>query len=85
LAKRFNSQVAATLQRLREGDRIDASRSPKVAEFDLLASGRPKIGGNRTATKLYAETLPRFAWDDGSFGLDLRFIRSLVAVHRSRE
>ena len=58
-AKRFNSKLAASLgpypdseiferlQRIRAGATADASRSPKLSEFDTFASGRAEIGRNR--------------------------------------
>jgi hypothetical protein len=96
-AKRFNSKVAATLhdhsdeeifarlQRIREGAISDSSRSPKVSEFDVFASGRPEIGNNHPTAKLYAQTLPRESWADASAEVDLTPIKNLVAVHRLRE
>ena len=96
-AKKFNSKVAATLgsfadsdifdrlQRIREGAKADASRSPKLAEFDTFASGRTEIGSNEPNAKLYAETLPRASWADPTAGIDLAGIKNLVAVHRLRE
>ena len=68
-AKRFNPKVSASLgpysderifdrlQRIREGARVDANRSPKLSEFDTFASGRPEIGHNHPAAKLYAADL----------------------------
>jgi hypothetical protein len=41
---------------------MDASRSPKLSEFDTFGSGRQEIGDNNPAAKLYAQTLPREAW-----------------------
>ncbi len=96
-AKRFNSKVAAALSahadadifarlsRIREGAIVDSERSPKVSEFDVFASGRPEIGQNHPAAKLYAQTMPREAWADPSARLDLSVIKNLVAVHRLRE
>jgi hypothetical protein len=95
-AKRFNSKLAATLgpysdediftrlTRIREGAIVDAGR-PKLSEFDVFASGRSEIGQNTPTAKLYAQTLPRAAWDDPGAGLDLSVIKNLVAVHRLRE
>ncbi|UIY40816.1 DUF1998 domain-containing protein [Methylobacterium radiotolerans] len=79
-----DAEIFERLTRLREGATADAARSPKVAEFDLFASGRPEIGTNHPGAKLYAQTLARSDWDDGSWA-SLSFIRSLVAVHRLRE
>lgn len=96
-AKRFNPKVAASLgpyddgeifdrlQRIREGARIDASRSPKLSEFDTFASGRAEIGYNHPTAKLYAQTLPRDVWAATDAGIDLATIKNLVAVHRLRE
>lgn len=96
-AKRFNPKVSASLgpfadaeifdrlQRIRDGARVDASRSPKLSEFDTFASGRVEIGDNNPAAKLYAQTLPRAAWADADAGIDLTAIKNLVAVHRLRE
>ncbi|MCP4304901.1 MAG: DUF1998 domain-containing protein [bacterium] len=96
-ARLFNDMVAATLEgysdadvfdrlaRIREAATAEAGGSPKIAEFDVFASGRPTIGQNNPTAKLYAETLPREAWEDPDVGVDLSAIRSLVAVHRLRE
>ncbi|WP_448035166.1 DrmB family protein [Bradyrhizobium liaoningense] len=95
-AKLFNPKVAASLGefadqdifdrlvRIREGAKADASKSPKVAEFDVFASGRDEIGQNYPAAKLYAQTLKREAWASAP-DIDLSSVKSLVAVHRLRE
>jgi hypothetical protein len=96
-AKRFNPKVSVSLgaspdieiferlKRLREGARADVSRSPKMSEFNVFASGRQQIGQNQPAAKLYAETLPRTAWLDPSVDIDTSAIKNFVAVHRLRE
>jgi hypothetical protein len=96
-AKRFNSKISASLgtfpdgeifrrlESIRDGARLDAARSPKLAEFDTFACGHTEIGANHSASKLYAQTLPRREWDTGAGGIDLSAIRNLVAVHRLRE
>jgi hypothetical protein len=96
-AKRFNHKISASLgpfqdadiferlQRIRNGASTDASRSPKLSEFDAFASGRAEIGNNDPTAKLYAQTLPREAWADASAGIDLAAITNVVAVHRLRE
>ena len=96
-AKKFNPKVSATLgpfsdgdiferlRRIREGAKADATRSPKLSEFDTFASGNPEIGTNHPTAKLYAQTLSRNEWDDPEVGIDLSGIKSLVAVHRLRE
>ena len=79
-AKRFNPEgirvawplsgrrIFERLQRIREGAKADASRSPKLSEFDTFASGRPEIGANHPTAKLYAQTLPRDVWADADAG-----------------
>lgn len=96
-AKRFNPKVSVSLgaypdaeiferlKRLREGAKADASRSPKMSEFDVFASGRQQIGHNHPTAKLYAETLSRALWADPSVDIDTSAIKNLVAVHRLRE
>lgn len=96
MARLSNPQVSATLQghsdadvferlkRLKEGITVAATKDPKVAEFELLASGRTLIGENRPGARLHAETLPRAAWDPTGDEVCLG-ITSLVAVHRLRE
>jgi hypothetical protein len=96
-AKQFNSKVRAALEgyadadifarltRIRAGASTDSGRSPKLSEFDVFASGRPEIGQNLPSAKLYAQTLPRDAWEDPGAGIDVSMIKNLVAVHRLRE
>ncbi|GJE42623.1 DUF1998 domain-containing protein [Methylobacterium soli] len=84
LTRYSDAEIFDCLTRLREGATADAARSPKVAEFDLFASGRPEIGTNHPGAKLYAQTLARSDWDDGSWA-SLKFVQALVAVHRLRE
>ncbi len=96
-AKKFNPKVSASLgpypdndiferlQRIREGAKTDATRSPKLSEFDTFASGRSEIGANHPTAKLFAQTLPRDAWADPAAGIDLSGIKNLIAVHRLRE
>lgn len=77
-------QIFARLQLLRSAAQADASIPPKYAEFDILASGDAVIGENRLDARLFAETLPRTAWE-ADVGIDVSFIQNLVAVHRLRE
>jgi hypothetical protein len=96
-AKRFNPKVAASLgpyadteiferlQRIRDGAKSDASRSPKLVEFDTFANGNAEIGTNHPTAKLYAQTLHRAEWADSSAKIELSGIKNLVAVHRLRE
>jgi hypothetical protein len=97
MAKQFNARIAASLgpfsgadiferlSRIREGARTDATRSPKVAEFDLFASGREEIGQNQPTAKLYAQTLKREVWNANTPDIDVSSVKNLVAVHRLRE
>ena len=62
----------------------DAAVDPRVAEFDLLSSGRKLIGENLPSALLHAETLDRTTWDP-NHDRTLAGIASLVAVHRLRE
>ncbi len=57
--------------------------NPRIAEFDLLASGKPVIGNDAAGSFLYAETLDR-----SRLLLDPRFdslLQGVVKVHRLRE
>lgn len=98
MAKRFNSKVDATvgdysdadiyarLVRLRQGAAgSNAKQSPKLAEFEQFASGRPEIGQNHPGAKLHAQTLARSVWAEPSADVDLSAIKNVVAVHRLRE
>jgi hypothetical protein len=95
-ARMFNPQVEAGLHgysdaevferlvQLRQGLTTPATKDPRIAEFELLASGRSMIGENRPDAKLHAETLARPAWDPDNDPV-CEGITSLVAVHRLRE
>ena len=96
-ARRFNPALRASLDEYSDeavltrlqsmhggGTQIDAAEDPRLAEFQLLASGAPLIGANHPGAHLHAETLDRSVWDpDGD--PTARGIMSLVAVHRLRE
>jgi hypothetical protein len=99
LARRFNPALRASLEgycdeavltRLQamagaaSGTRTDVAEDPRIAEFQLLASGAPLIGANEPDARLHAETLDRTIWDPDSDPV-ARGILSLVAVHRLRE
>jgi hypothetical protein len=78
-----DDEVFARIQSLASATRgADAAVDPRVAEFDLLSSGRKLIGENSTRALLHAETLDRPLWDPDR---TLVGIASLVAVHRLRE
>ena len=99
MAKRFNPAVAANLgpffdpdilarieARMAAGKNADQTdqMNPRIAEFQLLASGRTLIGENRPDARLHAETLDRTLWDPKREPM-LAGIKDLVAVHRLRE
>lgn len=79
-----DTEAFARLQQLREGATAAASKDPRVAEFELLASGRKLIGENSRDARLHAETLERDVWDPQRDDV-CAGIASLVAVHRLRE
>ena len=66
-----------------EGQTSSSSADPRVAEFDLLASGKAIIGDAKAGSFLFAETLDRDAlrmelpWRD--------LLKGIVKVHRLRE
>ena len=96
MARKFNAELRARLAGYGDDDVFDCvqrllaspgdgqAADPRIAEFDVLASGRPVIGQNRRDAHLHAETLPRSAWDPGDDTL-VAGIADLVAVHRLRE
>jgi hypothetical protein len=97
LGRRFNPQVAATLEGYSDeeiwsriavmrpsDDQQDQPENPRFAEFAILDSGQAVIGTPTPDALLHAETLPRTTWDPGNSPV-LRGIASLVAVHRLRE
>jgi hypothetical protein len=61
----------------------DLQKAPKVAEYDLLASGLPVIGADSPEATLHARTLDRADWDGER--PRLAPIAAVVAVHRLRE
>jgi hypothetical protein len=97
MARRFNPALKASLEgytdeqvffRLHSlaapGTQIEAAVDPKIAEFELLASGSPLIGSTEPGAHLHAETLDRRVWDPDNESA-LNGIQSIVAVHRLRE
>jgi hypothetical protein len=63
---------------------LDTAIDPRLAEFELLSSGRKLIGENSPRALLHAETLDRVVWDPEG-DQTLVGIAALVAVHRLRE
>lgn len=72
-----NEAVFDNVQRQRSALAQNTAQDPKVAEFELLASGKPVIGEDKTSQPLFAETLPQAAAAD-----PLGLVNSIVAVHR---
>lgn len=66
------------------GTQVDAAEDPRIAEFQLLASGDALIGSDSPDANLHAETLDRALWDPDEDAVATG-IKSLVAVHRLRE
>ena len=75
-ARRFNPALRASLEEFSDeavlarlqsmpgaGTQVDAAEDPRIAEFQLLASGAPLIGANHPGAHLHAETLDRAVWD----------------------
>ena len=96
-ARRFNPALRASLEEYSDevvfnrlqsmhggGAQVDAAEDPRIAEFQLLASGAPLIGADRTRrTSACGDTRPD---NMGSRRRPVaRGIKSLVAVHRLRE
>jgi hypothetical protein len=88
--KGHDLELCFTHIRSRKASEVAASDvSPRVAEFDLLATGASLIGVAGRGSHLYGQTLQRQDWLKPSHlqsrHLDLSFIRNVVAVHRLRE
>jgi len=78
-----DADVVARVAQVRSAGPLAQARAPKVAEFDLLASGLDVIGSDMPDARLYARTLSRAAW--GGDRSRLSPIAAAVAVHRLRE
>ncbi|MEH3100970.1 DUF1998 domain-containing protein [Sphingomonas adhaesiva] len=75
-----DADVVARIAQVRAAGQQTLARAPKVAEFDLLASGLAEIGVDAPDARLHARTLARAAWDGDR--PRLAPIASAVAVHR---
>ena len=96
LARKFNQALKAALegypddavfarvQQLKAGGVAANAPDPRVAEYELFASGAALIGEDSSDALLHAVTLPRADWEPGDEPL-LEGIQALVAVHRLRE
>jgi hypothetical protein len=74
MARKFNQGLRAALegfsdeaifiriQQLKSGDIAATAPDPRVAEYELLASGRALIGEDSPEALLHASTLPRSSW-----------------------
>lgn len=78
-----DEDVLARVRRVRTNGAASPDKAPKVAEFDLLASGLDEIGSDAPDAKLHARTLGRADW--GGDRSRLAPLASVVAVHRLRE
>ena len=78
-----DADILARIGQLRQAQCQAIEKAPKVAEFDLLASGLDEIGSDAADAKLHARTLTRSDWDGDRPRLSP--IASVVAVHRLRE
>lgn len=78
-------QVFARIQELKGADSpaTPIASSPKVAEFDILASGKDVIGINSIDSRLHAKTLKDDEWKSGDILERLLF--RVVAVKRLTE
>jgi hypothetical protein len=76
--------VYARVKLLESGGVAATAPDPRVAEYEVLGSGQPLIGEDRSDALLHATTLPRSVWDPTDEAL-LEGIQALVAVHRLRE
>jgi hypothetical protein len=77
--------IFARIQELKDGSNPTApvSTSPKVAEFDILATGKELIGTNAIDSRLHAKTLEDHEWRNG--GILERLLSRVVAVKRLTE
>ncbi|KQN40835.1 hypothetical protein ASG37_03445 [Sphingomonas sp. Leaf407] len=83
LAGWSDAEIVGRIGQLRATGQQNLDKAPKVAEFDLLASGLAEIGSDHAEARLHARTLPREAWDGNR--ARLAPIASVVSVHRLRE
>ena len=66
-----------------DGSGVSPNEDPRIAEFDMMASGAPVIGSDNAGSFFYAETLPvpalglQSPWNE--------FLEGIVRVHRLRE
>lgn len=78
-----DEDIMRAMEEERSGSTFASSTNPRIAEFDLLASGTNFIGHDGPTSHLFAETLPadqinlEAPWDG--------FLESVVKVHRLRE
>lgn len=77
--------IFSRIQELKDGSNptTPVSTSPKVAEFDILASGKELIGTNAIDSRLHATTLQDHTWRGGHI-LE-RLLSRVVAVKRLTE
>lgn len=78
-----DTEVIGRIRQLHLVGHQNLEKAPKVAEYDLLASGLPEIGSDMPDARLHARTLARAEWDGER--PRLAPIAAAVAVHRLRE
>ena len=81
---RNKSLLARILSIASGAAKANEAEDPKIAEYQLLASGRALIGVASPDAHLHAETLARDVWDPDR-DPELAGIGAIVAVHRLRE
>ena len=96
LARRFNAslraafdgftdeEVFARVEQILSGLGGSDAADPRVAEFEVFASGRSLIGENRPNAHLHAETLPRAVWDPDGNGFPFAARRFLADQRMQR-
>jgi len=76
-------EVVISQQRSRSEQEAGRVKSPKIEEFDLLASGAREIGSNEFDSRLYAETLSPAEWPEPQL-LASGLLQKIVRVHKLR-
>jgi hypothetical protein len=78
-----DEEIASALARVSGAGASAANVNPRIAEFDMLASGAPTIGNDTEGSFFYAETLPLAIFTLERLWTD--FLKNVVKVHRLRE
>ena len=78
------ADVVAAIEAKRTGGPAGAEVAVKQAEFDVLASGRPRMGRDAPDSPFFAETLARDEWDPQRHPM-LAPVERVLLIHRLRE